>query len=138
MARQSSPHPTELEHAILQVLWDRGPSTVREVRDALAPQRDLAYTTVMTTLTTMLRKKYVTRTKDGMGFVYRARIRKTATAGRMLQDVIRRAFSGSTSAVVQHLLETSDLDSAELSRLRELIDQRAEEQNDDELSSESS
>lgn len=127
MARQSSRHPTELEHAILHVLWDRGPSTVREVRNALEPERDLAYTTVMTTLTTMHRKKYVNRSKDGLGYVYRARIKQTATAGRMLQDVIHRAFSGSTSAVVQHLIETSNLEDDELESLRALIDRRVEE-----------
>ena len=131
MARQSSKHPTELEHGILHVLWDNGPSTVREVRDALAPTRDLAYTTVMTTLTTMHRKQYVSRTKDGLGFVYRARIREKSTAGRMLQDVIQRAFSGSTSAVVEHLLETSDLEPDELSALRKLIDRKSKEQSID-------
>jgi len=94
----------------------------------MASERDLAYTTVMTTLSTMYRKGYVTRAKDGPGYVYKAELTEDTTAGSMLQDVVRRAFSGSTTAVVQHLIETSDLDSKELKALRRLIDRKAKDQ----------
>ncbi len=128
MARPSSRHPTELELQILKVLWRDGPATVREVRDALAESRRLAYTSVMTVMNIMTKKKYLARAKDGGSYVYRPRITERATVRRMLGDLMDRAFDGSVAAVVLNLLETGDLDAKELKQLRELINRKAKEQ----------
>lgn len=130
MSRSPSRHPTELELEILKVLWQLGPSSVRQVRDALAPVRDLAYTTVMTMMTIMTGKGYVTRTKDGRSFIYRSVYREERASRNMLQDVVDRLFGGSTTAVMQHLLETSDLDDDELKQIRSLINRKAREKSD--------
>ena len=127
MSRPASKHPTELELEILKVLWRIGSATVRQVRDELAAVRDLAYTTVMTVMTIMDGKGYVTRVKDGRSFVYRALYHEKKASKNMLQDVVDRVFGGSTTAVMQHLLETSDLDDDELKQIRSLINRKARE-----------
>ena len=121
MARPTSHHPTELELEILKILWRDGPSSVRQVRDALAARRPLAYTSVMTIMTIMTRKKHLRRRKRNGAFTYTACIGEKATLGGMLRDLIDRVFNGSTTAVMQNLL-TDDIDAEELARLRELID----------------
>ena len=128
MSRPSSKHPTELELEILKVLWSAGPSSVRQIQAALNPERDLAYTTVMTMLTIMVNKGYVRRAKAGSGFVYRARIEQQKASSGMLQDLVDRLFGGSTAAVMQHLLETADLDADELKEIRQLIARKQKEQ----------
>ena len=130
MPRSASRHPTELELEILKVLWRIGPATVRQVRDELAASRDLAYTSVMTMMTIMVGKKYLTRTKDGRSFTYQATYQEKKATKSMLQDVVERLFNGSTTAVMQHLLETSELDDDELKQIRSLINRKAREKND--------
>ena len=125
MARSVSKHPTELELLILKVLWQLGRASVRQVRDTLAPIRDLAYTSVTTMLTIMARKGYVKRKKDGRIYIYQATYQEHKASTNMLRDVIDRLFGGSTTAVLQHLLETSDLDDAELKQIRQLINRKA-------------
>ena len=124
MARNASQFPTELELEILKVLWRDQPCTVREVRDALSADRDLAYTTVMTVMGIMAKKKYVKRRKQKSTFVYQAIWTAEATSQGMLNDVVDRVFEGSKLAVMQQLLETSDLDDSELSEIRKLLSRR--------------
>ena len=128
MARPTSRHPTELELAILKILWRDGPSSVRQVRDALVQFRDLAYTSVMTVLGIMARKKYVRRTKSGGSFVYRAVLTEESTGGNMLDDTVNRVFDGSAVAVMQRLIETADLNADEPAQIRQLIGRKAKEQ----------
>ena len=128
MARPASRHPTELEFAILKILWRDGPSSVRHVRDGLVPFRDLAYTSVMTILGIMARKKYVRRSKSGSSYVYRAALTEQSAGRNMLDDIVLRVFDGSAVAVMQQLLETTDLDADELAQIRQLIQRKAKEQ----------
>lgn len=128
MARPSSRYPTELELAILKVLWSQGPCSVKQIQEALASTRGLAYTTVMTMLTIMTNKKYVRRTKAGTGNVYAAAIEQDAASNNMLQDLVQRVYDGSVPAVMQQLLETSDLDAQELEAIRQLIRRKQKEQ----------
>jgi predicted transcriptional regulator len=127
MPRLSSKHPTELELEILKVLWRIGPANVRQVRDELAAVRDLAYTTVMTMMTIMDSKGYVKRAKDGRSFIYEATYQEQKAFKSMLQDVVDRLFGGSAKAVMQHLLETSELDEDELKQIRLLINRKTRE-----------
>ncbi len=127
MARSASKHPTELELEILKVMWRIGPATVRQVRDELAAVRDLAYTSVMTMMTIMAGKGYVQRSKSGRSYVYQASYQKQRTSRSMLQDIVDRVFGGSTTAVMQHLLETSEIDDEELKLIRSLINRKTRE-----------
>ncbi len=130
MSRSVSRHPTELELEILKVLWQLGPATVRQVRDALSPVRELAYTTVMTMMTIMLGKGYVERKKNGRSFIYEAVYREQKASRNLLQDIVDRVFGGSTKAVMQHLLETADLDENELKEIRSLINRKSREKSE--------
>ncbi len=82
MARPASPHPTELELEILKILWRDGPAVVQHVRDALAPERKLAYSSVITIMNIMTDKGYLSRVKDGKGYRYKARIKAKRPSGR--------------------------------------------------------
>ncbi len=117
-------YPTELELEILKVLWERGPMRVREVREALAPARGLAYTSVMTMLGIMTKKGFLKRTKDGNTFIYRAVAKREPTTSSMMRDLVDRLFEGSTSTAVLQLLQASDLDDAEREQIRKLIENK--------------
>ena len=127
MARPQSKHPTELELEILKVLWRDGWSSGRDVRDALAQFRNLAYTSVMTILGIMEQKGYVRRKKTGNSYVYSTRIREETVTRKMLRDLIDRAFHGSISTALVGLLESSEIDAEELRQLRELIQRKSRE-----------
>ncbi len=128
MARPKSEHPTELELEILKILWRQSPLAVREVRDALeAAGRDLAHTTVITTLNVMTRKRYLRRSMEGNACLFEPRISRENASQRMLGDVVRRVFDGSAKAVVLSLFDCAELTSTDLMELRRLIDQKAKE-----------
>ena len=130
MARPTSKHPTELELEILKILWRDGSLTGRQVRDALAESRDLAYTSVMTVMGIMEDKGYVRRRKQAGSFVYSARIKEQSTTRRMMQDLIERAYDGSVATAMVSLLETADIDDRELQQLRELLNQKRRERSE--------
>ena len=128
MPRTPSQHPTDLELEILKVLWRVGPATGRGVRDALAgggaggAPRDLAYTSVMTVMTIMVNKGYLRRRKVDGGYVYQPKAPRDSTVGRMLRDLVDRAFAGSAGAAMLNLLNTSEVTPDELKALRSLIE----------------
>lgn len=129
MARSESEHPTELELEILKVLWAESPLPVREVRVRLDEQagRPLAHSTVVTMLNIMHRKGFVRRRKDGKAFFFSPKDERRNVVGKMMGDLVTKAFDGSPTALVLNLLETNDLDAAELSELRKLISRKAKE-----------
>jgi predicted transcriptional regulator len=116
-----------LELEILKILWRDGPASVRHVRDALAPGRELAYTSVMTIMTIMTRKGYLRREKQGTSYIYHPCQSADAMTRGILSDLVDRVFDGSAVAVMLNLLETADIDAAELKELRKLIDRKAKE-----------
>ena len=132
MARPKSAHPTELELEILKILWQRSPLVVRDVRDALAEAgRDLAHTSVITTLNVMVRKKYLRRSMQGNACLFTPRIGREETSQRMLGDVVHRVFDGSAKAVVLSLFDCTELNPSDLKELRRLLDQKAKERQND-------
>lgn len=128
MARPKSEYPTELELEILKILWRHSPLVVRDVRDALAVAgRDLAHTSVITTLNVMVRKKYLRRSMEGNTCLFEPRLTRESTSRQMLGDVVRRVFDGSAKAVVLSLFDCAELNSTDLQELRRLINQKAKE-----------
>jgi BlaI family transcriptional regulator, penicillinase repressor len=124
MARRPSPHPTELELAILKILWREGPLSGRQIRDALAAFRDLAYTSVMTIMKIMTRKRYARRRKVEGNYVYQSCVAEETVGREMLGDLVDRVFDGSAAAVMLNLLETADLDERELREIRRLLNRK--------------
>lgn len=129
MARSESEHPTELELEILKVLWDVSPLPVREVRARLdqSAGRPLAHSTVVTMLNIMHRKGFVRRRKEGRAFFFSPQDQRKNVVGRMMGDLVSKAFDGSATALVLNLIETNDLDAEELGELRKLINRKAKE-----------
>ena len=132
MARPASKHPTRLELQILKVLWDRGPLRVRDVRRALAERgRDIAHTSVITTLNTMVDKRFLKRRKQGKAFLFSPRVARDEVCAQILGDMVDRVFDGSAKAVVLGLFDCAELDAADLKELRHLINQKAKEREDE-------
>ena len=124
MPKRMSEHPTELELLILQVLWEESPLPVGDVQQRLAKgraKRDLAYSTVITVLNVMVRKKYLKREKLGKAFLYSPLVTEENVSQGMLGDLVERVFDGSASSVMMNLLEKGDMDPDELREIRKMI-----------------
>jgi BlaI family penicillinase repressor len=121
MARPRHENATPGELEVLQVLWERGPSTVREVMDVLNQSRRRAYTSVMSLLEVMFEKRLVKRRAQSRAFVYRAAVSKEKTLGQMVGDLVRRGFEGSASSLVAYLLDETPLSQEELGEIQRLI-----------------
>lgn len=128
MPRQVSKYPTDLELQVLKVLWQRSPMLARDVQAALGEGgRELAKTSVITTLNTMVGKKYLKRKKLGNMYLFTPCISEDQVGNRVLIDVVDRVFDGSASTVMMKLFDVKDLDSDELRELRSLINRKLEE-----------
>ena len=115
------PRPTDAELALLRVLWSRGPSTVRQVFDAVADSRARVYTTVLKLLQIMTDKGLTTRVSLGLQHVYTARRTEQDTQRQLVKDLLDRAFAGSTSQLVMQALATTTASPAELREIRRLL-----------------
>jgi BlaI family penicillinase repressor len=122
MARRPQETPTEAELEILKVLWDRGPSTGREVLDVLVEERKRAYTSVMSVLNIMANKGLVTRKPQGRAFLYSAKRPREKTLGKMVGNLLKRAFEGSAPSLVSQLLDQSKPTPEELDEIRKVIE----------------
>ena len=120
MARPPSDHPTDGELAILQVLWRQGPSTVRQVHDALAAT-GAGYTTVLKQLQIMMDKGLVDRDERQRAHVYRARQAQQQVQRGLVRDLLDRAFNGSASQLVQQALSSRRASAEELHEIRQIL-----------------
>ncbi len=121
MARPRNDQPTPVELEILKVLWDRGPSTVRQVMEHLSQDPRRAYTTVMTLMNVMHEKNLVTREPHGKAFIYKPAAHRDKTLKSIVADIVNRAYEGSASGLVAHLLEQSNPSADEMEQIRKLI-----------------
>jgi BlaI family transcriptional regulator, penicillinase repressor len=122
MPRPKLPHPTPGELEVLQILWETGPATVRDVLDVLeANERGRAYTSVMSLMNVMADKGLVKRTPQGRAFLYSSVMKKDAALGKMVRDLCRRAFEGSASTLVTRLLDETNPSDEELKAIRDAI-----------------
>ena len=118
----------DLQIAIMRVLWERGEATASDVHAALLEERGLAPTTIATMLKKMEAKGIVTHRADGRQFVFRATVAEDEVRRSMVGALVERVFEGDRAALVSHLLEESDVDEAEIARLRRLIDDAEREE----------
>ena len=115
--------PTAAELEILQVLWTRGPSTVREVHEALQAEKSLGYTTVLKLLQIMTVKGLVRRNEDQRAHVYQAEQPAEKTKRQLAQDVLERVFDGSARDLLLHALAAQRSTPEEIDELRSLLDE---------------
>ena len=115
------PTPSELE--ILQILWSRGPSTVREIHDVLSDQKEIGYTSALKLLQIMTTKGLVTRTEDQRAHVYTATQPAEKTKQQFASDVLNRVFRGSASQLMQHVLSGKRGSKKEIDEIRRMLDE---------------
>jgi predicted transcriptional regulator len=120
------PRPTDAELEILRVLWDRGPSTVRQVHEALADIRETGYTTTLKLMQIMADKGLVTRDESSRTHVYESRVSQEQTQRQLVDDLVDRAFGGSAAELVLRALATRKTTDEELREIRRLIDEARE------------
>lgn len=123
MAVQGHPKPTSAELNILRVLWDRGPSTVREVHEVLAETKQMGYTTVLKLLQIMTTKGLVTRNQESRAHVYEARQPAEKTKRQLAGDLLQKVFAGSASQLMMHALSGRKASRADLDEIRRLLDE---------------
>ena len=114
--------PTDAELAILTVLWERGPSTVRQVHEALSGTRETGYTTTLKLMQIMADKGLVKRNEAARTHVYSAIAGEAQTQQQLLRDLMDRAFGGSAAALVLRALSAEDTSESELREISKLID----------------
>jgi BlaI family transcriptional regulator, penicillinase repressor len=117
------PRPTDAELAILRVLWERGPSTVRQVQESLSGQRVIGYTTILKLMQIMADKGLVARDESDRTHIYAARKSEEHTQRQLLQDLLDRAFGGSALKLVMQALSTRKSSPEELAQIRQLLDE---------------
>lgn len=115
--------PTDAELAILRVLWERGPSTVRQVFEALSAERELGYTTALKMLQIMDEKGLVQRDVRERVHVFRPTLTQSQTQRHLLDDLLDKAFGGSSMSLVMQALATRRASPADLAEIRRLLDQ---------------
>ena len=120
------PRPTDAELTILRVLWELGPSTVRQVHAVLSRERTTAYTTALKLLQIMSEKGLVRRDETDRTHIYHARLSEEQTQRQLIRDLLDRAFGGSSSKLVMQALATRRASAEELGEIRRLIEGRKE------------
>ena len=123
MPKKALPKPTDAELAILRVLWERGPCTVREVTEALQVERGTGYTTALKLLQIMHNKGLVRRDDSQRTHVYSAVATAEVTQRQLIQDLLDRAFGGSARQLVLQALSSRKASQAELAEIRKLLDE---------------
>lgn len=120
---QPATRPTDAELAILRVLWNRGPSTVRQVFEVLSAERELGYTTALKMLQIMDEKGLVQRDVSERVHVFSATWTQSQTQRSLLDDLLDKAFGGSSRSLVLQALATRQASPADLAEIRKMLDQ---------------
>jgi BlaI family penicillinase repressor len=117
-----TPRPTDAELAILRVLWQLGPSTVRQVHDVLMRDRPTAYTTALKLLQIMTEKGLVRRDESERTHIYQSRLTEEQTQRQLIRDLMDRAFGGSSSKLVMQALASKRASTDELTEIRRMLE----------------
>jgi BlaI family penicillinase repressor len=123
MARPAATQPTEVELQILQVLWERGSATAREIHERVSADRDTNYSTTVKMLSVVLAKGLIRRDESVRPQVFRAALTQSRAQRSMLKDLVRKAYDGSLSSLVMQALSIERASSAELAQIRKLLDE---------------
>ncbi|HUA63262.1 MAG TPA: BlaI/MecI/CopY family transcriptional regulator [Verrucomicrobiae bacterium] len=117
------PRPTDAELELLTILWDRGPSTVRDIHEAVSKRRRTQYTTVLKFMQIMAEKGLVRRDEQQRAHIYEAAQAREATQRQLAGDLLQRAFGGSAKSLVMGALSARKASRQELAEIRKLLDE---------------
>jgi predicted transcriptional regulator len=115
--------PTESELNILQVLWEKGPASVRTINDKLSKTKEVGYTTTLKILQIMTEKGLVTRIKDGRNHIYSAAVEQNAAQQQLLDKLLNGVFGGSAKKLVMQALGNHNPSRKELEEIRKYIEE---------------
>jgi len=121
MAKQTKLKPTESELAILRVLWDHGPCTVRLVHEALGGDQRVGYTTTLKLMQIMVDKGLVVRDESRRSHIYSPTVDEGQTLGQIVTDLVSRAFGGSARKLILQALSSGDISPEEIRKIRKLL-----------------
>ena len=126
MPRKKSANPTDGELAILRVLWDCGPSTVRQVHAAINEESETGYTTTLKIMQIMTEKGLVSRDESERTHIYQAAANESEVQKNLADDLLEKAFGGNTAGLVQCLAEHGRIKSSDIERLRKILKGKGE------------
>ena len=122
-SRSGKPMPTDGELAILHVLWDQGPCTVRQVHERLSRKTGTGYTTTLKLMQLMAEKGLVARDKSQRTHVYRPRVSEEPTQRRLVGELLDKAFGGSAQKLMVRALSARKVSPEELAKIRQMLDE---------------
>ncbi len=120
MAKEK-PKPSEAEFEILQILWHKGASSVRDIHEQLNLKKDSGYTTTLKTMQRMLEKKMLVREDSSKVHLYKALLKEEETQNDLLDRILNTAFGGSASKLVFRALGNKKPSVEELKKISEFI-----------------
>ncbi len=123
MARHKVPGPTDRELAILGILWNNGPSTVRQVNEEMNKRQRTGYTTTLKLMQIMTEKGLVARDDSKFQHVYRPAVSEEKTQKQVVGNLLEKVFSGSAEKLVMRALSAKKVSAKELAKIRKMIDQ---------------
>jgi BlaI family transcriptional regulator, penicillinase repressor len=116
------PALSDLQLAVMRVLWDKGEASAADVHHALRRSRPMAITTVATLLLRLEKRAMLSHRADGRSFIYRPRVSEREVRRSMLAGIVENVFRGDPAEVVQHLLSSDDVSAGDIRKIRELVD----------------
>lgn len=122
MPRLPSTQPTDVEMQILRILWELGPSPVRDIHRRLEAEKGTNYSTTVKMLAVMLQKGLVKRDEDAQPHVYRPAQSRAKTGKRILENLIEKVYDGSAMSLVLQALSSGKATKEELDQVRRLLD----------------
>jgi predicted transcriptional regulator len=121
MARHKTARPTDRELTILRILWDNGPSTVRQVNEAMSQDEDTGYTTTLKLMQIMAKKGLVVRDDSQFKHIYRPALTEEKAQKQLVGDLLDRAFSGSAEKLVMRALSAKKVSAKELASIKKIL-----------------
>lgn len=122
MTKRPQLRPSDAELEILQILWERGPSTVRDVWEQVKQNRDVGYTTILKQMQVMTEKGFLRADKAERSHVYKPQVSEGRVQNRLLKQLLKRAFRGSAHKLVVKALSRHKASTKELEEIRKLLD----------------
>lgn len=123
MGKQGASQLTEVELQILKILWELGPSPVRDVHARLNAEKGTNYSTSVKMLSVMLEKGLVKRDESASPLIWRAAVTRNSTGKRMVKDLVDKVYDGAAMSLVLHALKSAKASTEELSEVRRLLDE---------------
>jgi BlaI family transcriptional regulator, penicillinase repressor len=121
MAKRNLPRPTDAELEILNVIFRRGPSTVREVHEEINRRKPMVYTTVLKMMQIMADKGLLNRDESARAHLYATSLTQEETQQQLVGDLLQRAFEGSASSLVMRALSSKKTSREELNRIKAML-----------------